>query len=188
MILYVLKTYSANKIDIYWSTCKAKMAWSTNTCKDLNLIFQNFLLKNSYSYNITRKAWVLWLRAFILTGWHIVGPTMWHISKQIHPFWTCLGTRDAAITIYKNMYNYVYISWLFDFTYYFRYDNPSRVSRLLKAMNSADRGVRSKALRLVHVSTQMDPVLQVFPQVSVTNTLTITTNFHVVMVCHISNL
>ena len=126
--------------------------------------------------------------SFFLTGWHIVGATMWHIPKHIHPFWTCLGTRDAVITIYKNMYDYVYITWLFDFTYYFRYDNPSRVSRLLKAMNSADRGVRSKALRLVHVSTQMDPVLQVFPQVSVTNTLTITTNFHVVMVCHISNL
>ena len=162
------------------------MAWSMNTCRDLN--FQYFLLKNSYSYNITRKAWVLWLQAF-LTEWHTVGATMWHIHRHIHPFWTCLGTRDAVITtIYKNMYDYVYITWLFDFTYYFRYDNPSRISRLLKAMNSADRGVRSKALRLVHVSTQMDPVLQVFPQVSVTNTLTITTNFHVVMVCHISNL
>ena len=108
---------------------------------------------------------------------------MWHIPKHIHPFWTCLGTRDAVITIYKNIYDYVYITWLFDFTYYFRYDNPSRVSRLQKAMHSADRGVRSKDLRLVHVSTQMDPALQVFPQVSVTDSLTITTNFHVVMVC-----
>ena len=54
------------------------MAWYTNTCKDLNLIFSTFywrILIPTISLARPEKKLVLWLRAFILTGWHMCAQT-----------------------------------------------------------------------------------------------------------------
>ncbi|XP_067932722.1 uncharacterized protein [Watersipora subatra] len=45
-----------------------------------------------------------------------------------------------------------------------RYDNPSRATRLIEIMNRADRRIRSKALRLIHIILDLDSTLQLCSQ------------------------